>query len=464
MSMQWGLPDPSEKPLPSPPPVWVYVIVLVVLIIAGALITVVNWPKGKPSMTGEFFAYIFALPAILWVFVCALIYHSFYEFDHLQIVTWNIQRWRYRVRQQRWARQTLAILGSSSITPEAELAERMLGLEGSMPMNPDKAMALTDMGMAEGETRLAQVLEALLTPLAGTIALVVRKGTFDIMMQSRTADDRLELRRAWGKLKLPDTPQICWRAHDSAFPLGEWIDSESMPDCRLMVAWQLHEPGLEPTFSEAATALLLAKSDGLECWKGKLKPQAHLYRPIVAKSDAIDTGLASLLKGQQIPQDRIKHFWLSRLNRMTRHAAKEAVKDGGLKAVEHDLDHAIGKPSLVNGWLLQALASEMVQHGQGAQLVAVPIDVGVSFNLVGSAPATVAIPYDARLTYSLVSIPRTAGFLALATFLVLFPDPVVTTTFCVIVFVIALLCIAITIGGDHLIRRQIEDEFWSRYG
>ena len=108
--------------------------------------------------------------------------------------------------------------GSSSITPEAELAERMLGLEGSVPMNPDKAMALTDMGMAEGETRLAQVLEALLTPLAGTIALVVRKGTFDIMMQSRTADDRLELRRAWGKLKLPDTPQICWRAHDSAFP------------------------------------------------------------------------------------------------------------------------------------------------------------------------------------------------------------------------------------------------------
>jgi len=464
MSMQWGLPDPPEEPLPSPPPFWVYIIVLVVLILAGAFITVANWPKEKPSMTGEFFGDIFALPAILWVFVCALIYHMGYEFKHLQVVTWNIQCWRYRVRQQQWARQTLAILGSSSITPEVELAERMLGLEGSMPMNPDKVMALSDLRAVEGETRPATVLEALLTPLVVTIMSVTRKGTFDIVVHSRAADDALELRRVWGKLKLPGPPEIRWSPCDSAFPSGEWLDSTSMPDFQLVVAWQLHEPGLDPTFSEAATALLLAKPAALERWKGKVKPQAHLYRPIVADSDAIGTGLANLLKGEQVPQDRIKHFWSSRLNRMTRHATKEAIKDGGLPAVEHDLDHAMGKPGPVNAWLLQALAAEMVQHGQGAQLVAVPFDTGVSFNLVGGEPAPVAIPYDARLTHSPVSIPTTLGILALATFLVLLPHPVFNTTVCLVVFAIALLLIAIMTGGDYLTRRLIEQQFWSRYG
>ena len=93
-----------------------------------------------------------------------------------------------------------------------------------------------------------------------------------------------------------------------------------------------------------------------------------------------------------------------------------------------------------------------------------PVRKDLRFNLVGGEPAPVAIPYDARLTHSPVSIPTTLGILALATFLVLLPHPVFNTTVCLVVFAIALLLIAIMTGGDYLTRRLIEQQFWSRYG
>jgi hypothetical protein len=464
MNVKWDRPNPPERELPSPPSPWIYVVLLVVLLLAGAVLTVINWPKAQPTMTKEFFGCIFLLPTLVWFFIGGFIYHTSYELNHLGAVSWNIQRWYYLMNRQRWARQTLAILASAAVTPEIDVAERMLGLEGSKPMNPDKTMVLPDLGTAVGESRLQKVLESLLTPMIGMISTATSKGTFDILVQSLKIEDGADLHRVWSKLKLPGTPKLHWSAHDSAFPAGDWIDSQQMPDFRLVVAWQLRDAGQEPTFSEAATALLLARPEALTLRKGKLKTQAYLYRPIVAEADAIDAGLKNLLTREQVPTARIKHFWLSRLNRMTRHASKEAIKDGGLSAVEHDLDHAIGKPGPVNAWLLQALAAEMVQHGQGAQLIAAPLGNGVSFNLVGSAPAQISVPYDERLTYTVVSVPMTLGIIALAMLAMVALTSAPDDTTRLIIGIVAVLLIAATIGGDYMLRRNTEQDFWGRHG
>jgi hypothetical protein len=463
MSMQWGLPDPPEKELLPLPPVWIYVVAFVVFLLGAALMALVSWQKETPTMSVKFFSDIFFFPGLLCAFFCTMLYYMC-EFERLKAAVWNIERGYYFFLQQRWARQTLAILGSSSITPEVELAERMLGLEGSMPMNPDKAMVLPDIGAAVGGSRLQKVLETLLTPLVGIISSVTPNGTFDIAMQSPKAEDSVELQRVWGKVKLPGTPEIVWSAYDSAFPAADWIDSKQLPDFRLVIAWQLHEPGQDHTFSEAATALLLANPKALDRWKGKLKPQAHLYRPIVAESDAIGAGLTNLLKGQQTPIDRIKYFWLSRLNRLTRHASKEAIKDSGLLTVEHDLDHAIGKPGPVNTWLLQALAAEMSQHGQGAQLVAVSDGKGVSFNLISSAPTPVPVSRDERISNFRVSIPLTVFFMASAAFYICLPDPRVSGMDRLVIFIMCVAVLAFSTYGGYLGRRRIERAFWTRYG
>lgn len=465
MNMHWDTPEPPEEPLPSPPPVWIYIVALLVLVLVAAAITVINWPKDKSSMTGEFFAYIFLLPVLPWLFVCAVIYRLAYEYVFFQVVTWNFERWRFLVGRQRWARQNLLILDSSYLTPETELAERMLGLEGTKPMNPDKVMALPNVDSGIEDSRLATVLETLLAPLVGLVSSVTPQGTFDIVMQSPMIGNEIDLRRVWSRLQLAGTPQISWSEYSSAFPAEQWIDSPKTPDFRLVIAWQLHESDDEPSFSEAAVALLLAEPAAVERWKGKLRPQACLYRPIVAEADAISTDLTHLLGGQQVPKDRIKHFWLSRLNRTARHGSKEAIKDSGLPAVEHDVDHAIGKPGPVNTWLLQALAAEMVQHGQGAQLVAVPAGPGVSFNLVGSRPEPLSVPFDKRLDHLLVSIPTMVGVIAFVVFLFCLPGGAnADTTTVLVAAVITLLLILVIVGADYITRIRIEEQFWRRYG
>ena len=74
MIRQWGLPDPPEKELPSPPPIWIYVVAFVVFLFGAALMAVFNWPKGTPTMSGQFFSDIFFLPGFLCAFFCAVLY------------------------------------------------------------------------------------------------------------------------------------------------------------------------------------------------------------------------------------------------------------------------------------------------------------------------------------------------------------------------------------------------------
>lgn len=66
-----------------------------------------------------------------------------------------------------------------------------------------------------------------------------------------------------------------------------------------------------------------------------------------------------------------------------------AVKDAGLTLAVHEVDEAIGRPGPVNALLLQTLAAQMVQHGQGTQLIALPSAEGLKLNLVGMQEAPV---------------------------------------------------------------------------
>jgi len=55
-----------------------------------------------------------------------------------------------------------------------------------------------------------------------------------------------------------------------------------------------------------------------------------------------------------------------------------------------DLDEALGVPGPASPLLLQALAAQTVQFGQGPQLVAMPDADGLRLNLVGNGYAEIA--------------------------------------------------------------------------
>jgi len=263
----------------------------------------------------------------------------------------------------------------------------MLGLEGSPPANGGKALALGTATKDGSMSRALQILEQLVKPFAPYMNSRARSHTFSIIVQTDRDEDLNDLRSLLRRL-VPDAfeyVQVSRAAEPVDMGLIEkWMSERKVPDYCLVLAWQLHAPEAEPTSSEAAVSLLFASRATVANSKGRLEPEAWVFRPAVAAMDNVFDVLKTLLAAKQSPLERIKHLWLTHLPGQGKHATLTAIKDVKLDVAAHDLDAAVGLPGPVNVLLVQALAARMVQHGQGTQLLATPRQGGVMLNLVGT--------------------------------------------------------------------------------
>lgn len=406
--MKWDSPEVPEYKYGKPPPAWLYGVTCVAVFVIGAVITVLTWPQGKPVISGDFFIRLLLLPALLAGALCAAFYIP-HEKETNDVTCWNAMCKIARVHWKRWTHGQVVILGSIALTPEPELAERLLGLEGSAPSNPGETLSLT-VNAQDGKSRLEHVLERLLKPFAGDISRICRNHTLDVVLQSGNESHLVELKALWQRLKLPNLVRIKTEPSDAKGTIvHEWFEDREMPDFVLVLACQLHVNGEKPLWSEAAVGMLMAKAAAVARYNGRVRPQARIFRPIPSTSDAMLDAVRTLLKAEQAPLSRIKHLWLSRLTKQGHNASIAAVKDAGLTLAVHKVDDAIGKPGPVSTLLLQTLAAQMVQHGQGVQLVASPSADGLTLNLVGTqevpvkdAPDFIYPPCIMSLSFTLV--------------------------------------------------------------
>ncbi|MBN3830690.1 hypothetical protein [Burkholderia sp. Ac-20344] len=389
MSRTWTIPNVDEYPNRKPPSIWWCVLAIVVIQMAGILIAALTWEQGKPVMSEEFFARALLLPMLVSGVMCGVIYVGYEEWIE-RADWWNFLCRNERAMWRQWAQAHVAIVDSIALTPELELAERLMGLEGSAPMNPDKILALPETACSAGESRLARVLERLAAPFATCLARLAPRRGVEVILQSADEDDLKELRAVWRRLNLPDLVQFRWVAYGATQTnIDTWFDHGGTTDFRLLLACQLHTEGVEPVWSEAAVGMLLVSPRVAREIGGKFRPQARLFRSIATPSDSVVDALETLLAAEQTPRARIRNVWLSDLPRQSRHATLGAIEALELGFAAHDVDRAMGKPGPVNGLLLQALAARMVAHGQGAQLVASPSARQVRLNLVGVQRAPV---------------------------------------------------------------------------
>jgi len=333
----------------------------------------------------------------------------------------------------------------------------MLKLEGSPPENPGRVMRLDSLDGADGVSRERAVIEKLLTPLATGLAKAMRSGSFDIVMQCEHSESSVNVHAAWAQLKLPGKPLIRWLSNDQDPSFADaWFEGSSdaryadsfvhggLPKYRLVLAWHLDDVGadVQPDTSEAAVALLLG-SPALMREKPEMKRQGWLLRQIVTDADELDKALALLVAAEQVPRERIHHFWYSRLRGLALHATLGAVKDTELNVEKHALDSAIGPQAPVARWLLQALAVKMAHFGQGAQLVALPRPNGAALNIVVKDTPTADLPWKAEYEYALFPWVELAGCMSLWTFLVLMsPNDTwgtVQTVFTVVIAIVVVL-------------------------
>jgi hypothetical protein len=391
MNMKWIEPKMPEFEYGKLPSVWISALVFVGFFTLCFVLTVLTWKQGKPVMSVEFFARILLVPALLGGLIGSMIYVP-YEDWIARVDLWNNLCQRTYANWRWWAQDRVAIIGSVTLTPEKDLGVRVLGLEGSPPANADKALALAP-GKKEGSmSRTQQVLEQLVTPFAPAMTDFIGRHTFSIILHSDREEDLNDLRSLLRQLAPRDFGFVQITQVTEAIDMDlidNWLSGNGAPDYCLVLAYQLHTMGEEPTCSEAAVSVLFASRAVIANSKGKLRPEAWIFRPAAAAMDLIFDTLKTMLAAQQTPVERIKHLWLTHIPSQGKHATLTAVKDTNLNVVAHDLDIAIGSPGPVNTLLVQALAASMVQHGQGTQMVATPHEAGVMLNLVGTSIAPI---------------------------------------------------------------------------
>jgi hypothetical protein len=420
MSFRWNPQFSSEQEAEDPPSIWFFLALYV--IVQGFALTMVvpGLPKGSIPWD-KFIHDAVAVPFFCWMALSCFVWLLAYDMPATHAAAHNTARWNEITGWQQQNRTGMAVLDSVILTPEPDLAERMLKLEGSPPENPGKVMALGSIEAADDGSRLHGLLEALLTPLAARLAQAVKAGSFEIVMQCDHEELSSEVLAVWSKLELPGKPVVRWldNSRDVGFA-DMWFETDAapygrythdrIPKYRLLLAWHLNKVGPDAvqTDSEAAVALLLG-SPALMHEKPELKRQAWLLRQITGDADRADSLLASLLKAEQVPSERIHHLWHSGLKGLTQHATLGAVRESGLKAEEHAIDPAIGPQAPVARWLLQALAAKMAHFGQGAQLVALPHERGVALNVVAKEPDRVAVPWKKEYDYHPILGPELGG-------------------------------------------------------
>jgi hypothetical protein len=451
MSFRWNPQFPSERVSYKPLPVWFYLVLYVIVEGFAVALVVPGLPKNGSIPWDRVLHDAVAVPFFCWLTLSCIVYWFAYDIPATQAAKHNWARWHQITGWQQQSRAGIVVLDSVILTPEPDLAERMLALEGTPPENPGKVMALAGIGAADAGSRLNNLLDALLKPLAARLTQAAKGGSFEIVMQCDHEVLSGEVLDAWSRLALPGKPVVRWldNSRDVGFA-DTWFESKASywpyhshsttPKYRLVLAWHLKNssPDVEHTDSEAAVALLLG-SPALMREKPDIKRQAWLLRQITGDAAQADSLLASLLKAEQVPSERIRHLWHGRLKGLTRHATLGAVRESGLQVEAHALDSAIGPQAPVVRWLLQALAAKMAYFGQGPQLIALPHEQGVALNLVAKEPAPVDAPWKEEYGYKPLLGPE---FGALTSFwmlsMLLSPDKDWSTTdtlvTCVIIF------------------------------
>ncbi|MFP3565145.1 hypothetical protein [Paraburkholderia sp. SIMBA_030] len=463
MSLRWLIPELAEQAELPPPPIWQYGALYLLIELVGAGLVVLAWPKGQATMTPAFWIAIVGLPALLWGAASGAVYWR-YEEDRNQRAWWNLLGRVRSFRWRNWAHARVAIVSSVVLTPEKGLAERMLGLEGSAPTNPDKTLSLDQFGTSHGRNRLEEVFAGLLTPLRNDIDKLARTNDVEVVLHVGSADCSRDLVRVWKRLEFRGTPAVKWLAADMEWPLAERWFSEPMPSCRIVLACQLRGEG-ESEFSEVAVGLVLANPSALEARRSGVKPQAVIFRPIVAEADDIAQSLTTLLRAEQAAASKIRHVWVSDLEKICARRTDAAVREAKLDVSSHDVDRALGKPGSANPWLLQAAAAEAAQYGQGAQLVATGFRNGVALNIVAHGTE----PSDAppQGTNDVVSIGWLIAMTSLFVFIlvgarVFMPSdkdgPLIT-----VLLALCPLFVALQVAITLYLRRSTARRFWQQF-
>jgi hypothetical protein len=374
--MGWPVPSVPDGQEPSPPSPWFIVALCVVCLVVGTALTLLLWPTARGTAGNfRFWTCLAGLPAVVAVILVAALFHL-YGMQKLYRDCWDDcckaldRAWRA------WARRHVALTAFSTLTPESDLAERIAGLAGEAPKNKTKVLTLEGFDSDFRANRIESVLNHLIERLKPALDELRAEQTVRALVLTGSQAEGEAIRTMteglWRRLDI--------RPHIEVTPIAElrWTTIEDYAVRErtplLILCAQLHDAGAHlQQFTEAATGLLLEHAvrrtrDGL--------PAVRIFRSIPTAIESFKADLAQLGEMGPVELAKLRIGWSCGLGKAERYALEEAlvsgriVLKGGSKGITQ-LDDCIGPTGPINPWLSLGLAAELVQYGQGAQLLAV---------------------------------------------------------------------------------------------
>jgi hypothetical protein len=462
---QWKIPSVPELKHESAPPAWLPIIIVLLCIVAGVVFAIIDWKPGT-SLPKAFAAKALGVPVLIGTLLSSALFVGWEKWrdrvdwwNHLVKV--NYRNWRY------WSQWNLAIIDSVILTPEVQLAERMLGLGGTPPENA--GLTLTLDGTPADPQRVEAIVEKLVTPLLPHLERLKDREVISVILSASSDVYLKPLFDVLERLKMPGlhAGNLMFVKPDQTAELiaaiincreWQWENKRRKPPtvC-LLVALQLHEDGVEPTFSEAAVSMVLT-SMGIAI-DYKLKMKARLFQPAMSALEQLPQHLEAMLVAAPTPVDKIRHAWMSGLSVLQRNNVNGTLRDIEREWDQHDLDKGLGKPGPVNAWLMQALAADMVTYGQGPQLLFAPDGDGLMFNLVGKAYSAVEqVPNEEMNSHPVSIVLMVSSALFLTAIVAIWANVGFGWALSIWAFGAFLLFVALP-SLQKLVYREIADEF-----
>ncbi len=380
---------PAAAPMPPPIRPVVWLLLLGCTIGAGAVATLLAWPKDTPASGNWFWSCLLVFPTLAWAFLLGL---RLYVHDGKS----NYARDRNRRREDRLMTETLrgqrpiAVLAGVYETAmgDADLGVKLVnggeGLQVVYPPDdgdPVRCSMLPESvrGLCGEAASLTSLFRRVLKRMTPWLRAMPSNVPIHVRLQVNAGGDAAFVEQAWREaaddyLPIIASPRMV-EAEAGLLILDQWLDMQETGrsgSVFLIVALQLHVTPLDQT-GEAVAAVLLAR--GMRPHDGT--PVANLHRPVAFAQADVDARCADALLWGRHAAGQVGGLWTGGLDASSLNAVTAAADRAGAgsanaeRLVHFDLDMALGHTGIAAGWLAAAAAIERCQKEKQPQLVAI---------------------------------------------------------------------------------------------
>lgn len=421
--MNWHHPVMVRGEMPPLPAWWLWLALPVAGIALAALGLFFTWPLQRGFTDPRFWIYLLLLPMLLSLAVNAFMLSAALQ-ARRKVIWRQLFIDHKRAQWQHWGRRSLYLSAWHCLTPEADLAPRLLGLEGSQPEPPAMARALAaGQDPVLGTCRLTDIFSQLLNPLQTQWQNQLLPEIW-LWVNTEQQQASQALRQSWltqQNHSLADDRLHWLSTPPDAGLFADWCD-QTFIQPRLLLVIYLREEGIP--LDEFAVALLMQPPNCRTAKNSEFR-SLYLFRPLISSADKLEQDLPALLAVQQTDIKRLQHLWDSGLTRRQRLSLYALLDEQGVDLPakgRHELVQQLGPAVPASLWLALVIAAQAGDLAQRGQWVAAEDAQTLSILQLSTQPAAkVDLPQTELPRYPLTYL---CAIFALLLVLLLLPvDP-----------------------------------------